>query len=420
MASCEGVRRRIAFIDYFATHYRRGLYEELARRMEVDFYFFADERERYWNRKIPLVEAGEFRRVELRRYRVAGEAVMPGLVLELSPRRYDAVVKSLNGKLMLPAVYLASRARDVPFVLWTGMWHHPRTSFHRLTRPVTEHVYRSAEAIVTYGEHVKRFLTDTSGVDPSKVYVAGQAVEAERFTAAQPARNGSAEVLYVGQFEERKGLTHLLDAFAALPDLPAKLRLIGNGSLEPQVSRRAAQDPRVELVGYVPQERLPAELARSRCLVLPSITTDLDREPWGLVVNEAMHAGLPVVATDAVGARGRRARRGRPQRLRGPRGRRVCAGGCARPARRGSGAGRTPRRPGPRGRRAIHPQRHGRRLRGSRRARGRSSPLSHPEVTVSAATQRSYHRLTQYSVHRCLLQSPRPRRCAANTRSTTS
>ena len=52
------VRRRIAFIDYFATHYRRRLYEELARRMDVDFYFFADERERYWNRKIPLVARG--------------------------------------------------------------------------------------------------------------------------------------------------------------------------------------------------------------------------------------------------------------------------------------------------------------------------------------------------------------------------
>jgi glycosyltransferase involved in cell wall biosynthesis len=35
---------------------------------------------------------------------------------------------------------------------------------------------------------------------------------------------------------------------------------------------------------------------------LPSITTELDREPWGLVVNEAMHAGVPVVTTEAVGA----------------------------------------------------------------------------------------------------------------------
>jgi glycosyltransferase involved in cell wall biosynthesis len=58
----------------------------------------------------------------------------------------------------------------------------------------------------------------------------------------------------------------------------------------------------VELVGYVPQDRLPEELARARCLVLPSVTTDLDREPWGLVVNEAMHAGVPVVTTDGVGA----------------------------------------------------------------------------------------------------------------------
>jgi glycosyltransferase involved in cell wall biosynthesis len=36
--------------------------------------------------------------------------------------------------------------------------------------------------------------------------------------------------------------------------------------------------------------------------VLPSVTTDLDREPWGLVVNEAMHAGVPVIATETVGA----------------------------------------------------------------------------------------------------------------------
>jgi len=296
------VKRRVAFIDYFATHYRRRLYEELARRMEVDFYFYADERERYWNRRIPLVESGEFRRVSLRRFRIAGQAVMPGVALELSRHRYDAVVKSLNGRLMLPTIYLTSRARGVPFVLWTGMWHHPRTPAHLVSRPLTEHVYRHADAIVAYGEHVKRFVADTAAVDPGNVYVAGQAVEPEPFEAVQPALEARAEVLFVGQFEERKGLAALLEAFAALPERPATLRLVGSGSLEGELARRAARDSRIELVGQVPQEGLPAELARSRCLVLPSITTDLDREPWGLVVNEAMHAGVPVVATDAVGA----------------------------------------------------------------------------------------------------------------------
>jgi glycosyltransferase involved in cell wall biosynthesis len=293
---------RIAFIDYFATHYRKRLYEELARRMDVDFYFFADERERYWNRKIPLVQSGDFRRVDLPRYRIAGQALMPAVAPRLLSGRYDAVVKSLNGKLMLPIVYGASRARGVPLVLWTGMWHHPVTAFHRLTHGATGHVYRSAGAIVAYGEHVKRFVVDDGRVDPGRVFVAGQAVEREPFVSVQPARNGAAQVLFVGQFEERKGLANLLDAFSAIPEPSARLRLVGNGALQHEVAQRAAQDPRMEIVGYVPQDRLPEVLSQARCLVLPSITTALDREPWGLVVNEAMHAAVPVVATDAVGA----------------------------------------------------------------------------------------------------------------------
>jgi glycosyltransferase involved in cell wall biosynthesis len=302
VACCAPVRRRIAFIDYFATHYRKRLYEELAQRMDVDFYFFADERERYWNRKIPLVGSGDFHRVELRRFRLAGQAVMPGVAPRLLSGRYDAVVKSLNGKLMLPIVYGASRVRRVPFVLWTGMWHHPVTRFHRVTHALTRQVYRSSGAIVAYGEHVKRFVVDEAGIETDKVFVAGQAVEPERFVSVQPSRNGAAQVLFVGQFEERKGLADLLDAFAAVPEPSARLRLVGNGSLKDDLVRRAAQDPRLEVVGYVPQERLPDVLSQASCLVLPSITTPLDREPWGLVINEAMHAAVPVIATDAVGA----------------------------------------------------------------------------------------------------------------------
>ncbi|CAN5841822.1 hypothetical protein BH20GEM1_BH20GEM1_11450 [soil metagenome] len=295
--------RRIAFIDYFPTHYRRALYEELARRMDADFYFFSDGRERFWNRKLPLAEGGDFRRVEIRRVRIAGQAVMPGIPAALSRGRYDAVIKSLNGKLMLPLTYLASRARGVPFVLWTGMWFHPQTPFHRVTRPLVESLYRQVPAIVAYGDHVKRALLDVRDVEPEKVFVAGQAVAAERFTSVRGDGDSKVpEVLFVGQFEARKGLADLLCAFELLHDVPARLRLVGNGSLEANLRARVAEQPNVEVVGHVAQEDLPRTLARSRCLVLPSITTRLDREPWGLVVNEAMHAGLPVVASSAVGA----------------------------------------------------------------------------------------------------------------------
>ena len=106
----------------------------------------------------------------------------------------------------------------------------------------------------------------------------------------------------MGQFEERKGLPYLLDALDHLRDTGARLRMIGGGVQSEWVRAQADGRDDIELVGYRSQAELPGEFARARCLVLPSITTREDREPWGLVVNEALHAGVPVVVTDAVGA----------------------------------------------------------------------------------------------------------------------
>jgi glycosyltransferase involved in cell wall biosynthesis len=289
-------------VDYFCPHYRRPLFEELARRMEMDFYFFSDARDKWWNSRLPTIEDGDFRRIALRRYRIAGEPFVPALPLRLRPDRYDAVIKNLNGRLMLPSLYGAARLRGVPFVLWTGMWFHPQTTFHRVSRPVTEALYRDVPAIVVYGEHVKRVLLEVPGVDSEKIFVAGQAVDASRFEALQPARNGRPVVLFIGQFEERKGIDDLLAAFEQVTDPDAELRLVGSGSLEEHIRQQINGRSRVTIVGHVSQDRLPAELERATCLVLPSVTTHETNEPWGLVVNEAMHAALPVVASDAVGA----------------------------------------------------------------------------------------------------------------------
>ncbi len=268
----------------------------------MDFYFFSDGRDKWWNSRLPTIEDGDFRRIALRRYRIAGESFVPSLPLRLTADRYDAVIKNLNGRLMFPSLYGAARARRVPFVLWTGMWFHPQTTFHRLTRPITEALYRDVPAIVVYGEHVKRVLLEVPGVRAEKIFVAGQAVDASRFAGVQPARNDRPVVLFVGQFEERKGIDDLLAAFDRVTDPEAELRLVGSGSLEEQIRRRIDGSSRVTIVGHVPQDDLPAELERATCLVLPSVTTRETNEPWGLVVNEAMHAGRPVIATDAVGA----------------------------------------------------------------------------------------------------------------------
>ena len=183
------------------------------------------------------------------------------------------------------------------------MWYHPTTVYHRLTRPAIEGVYKHSDAIVTYGDHVKGFVTQTPGVDAAKVFSAGQAVDPTRFEAIRPSRSAPPVALFIGQLEARKGLDVLLDAWGVVGrGLGARLHLIGNGSLEVEIRERFGESGDVELLGYVPQEQLASHLEQATCFVLPSVTTALDREPWGVVVNEAMHAGLPVIASDAVGA----------------------------------------------------------------------------------------------------------------------
>jgi glycosyltransferase involved in cell wall biosynthesis len=112
------------------------------------------------------------------------------------------------------------------------------------------------------------------------------------------ARVGSPFVLFVGRLEREKGVDVLLEAWRlANLGAGAVLGMAGEGPLRDRV-----EAPGVRPLGYVPRPELPALYAAADVLVLPSVRTATFVEPWGLVVNEAMHQGTPVIASDAVGA----------------------------------------------------------------------------------------------------------------------
>jgi glycosyltransferase involved in cell wall biosynthesis len=226
--------------------------------------------------------------------------------------RYRAVICGLGGRVALPASYAAARRARVPFVLWASLWGHPRTPAHALSYLPLRHIYRHADAIATYGPHVSAYVSERRG-NSHNVFEAPQAVSAEEFgkpisdelriharvQAGAPADKGFL-ALFVGRLEKEKGVRVLLDAWRKA-DLGADavLALAGDGPLRGE----AAKQPHdVQALGFVPRDHLPALYAAADVLVLPSIRTETFLEPWGLVVNEAMHQGTPVITSDAVGA----------------------------------------------------------------------------------------------------------------------
>jgi glycosyltransferase involved in cell wall biosynthesis len=112
---------------------------------------------------------------------------------------------------------------------------------------------------------------------------------------------GRVVYLFSGQLVERKGVDVLLSAFAGLaawnPDVA--LVLLGDGPLRPALEALVPPDlrPRCRFAGALPQAGLPAAFRAADAFVFPS-----RHDGWGVVVQEACAAGLPVVATRQTGA----------------------------------------------------------------------------------------------------------------------
>jgi glycosyltransferase involved in cell wall biosynthesis len=306
---------KVAFITNICAHYRVQTFETLARYHDTGYYFFSAGDDWYWQQEHG-VRAGDFDYEYLPGFQVGRTRVTPTLSWRLWCGDYEVYIKCINGRFALPITYLVARLKRKPFILWTGIWMRLQTFFHRLTLPLTRYIYHHADAVVVYGEHVKRYLV-SEGVPAERVFIAAHAVDNDTYSRTVPEEEKAAlrqelgivarqkVVLYLGRLEEVKGLPYLLDAFASLQREDAVLVIAGTGSEQANLKRyvqgKGVTD-RVVFAGYIQPERTVSYYALAYVYILPSITTPYFKEPWGLVVNEAMNQGVPVIATESVGA----------------------------------------------------------------------------------------------------------------------
>ena len=155
---------------------------------------------------------------------------------------------------------------------------------------------------VAVSRHVAGRLRERFGVPEAKITVIPNAVEPRALAprdatlrARLDARGDRALVLTVARLEEQKGITHLLDAAAMLPDVV--FVIAGDGPERGRLEAKAASLGLSERVQWLGQRRdVPSLLAVADMFVLPSLNEGLP-----LAAMEAMLAGVPIVATDAGG-----------------------------------------------------------------------------------------------------------------------
>ncbi|MHB8571412.1 MAG: glycosyltransferase family 4 protein [Candidatus Dormibacteria bacterium] len=145
-------------------------------------------------------------------------------------------------------------------------------------------------------DFVSRYFPGTYEVIPN-------GVDVERFALPRHERQGGPHLLFVGRLEKRKGVRHLLRAYLeARANFPGMtLTVVGDGKLRAAYERFVARHelPGITFAGYVSDAELPGHYARADIFCAPAT----GRESFGIVLLEAMAAGLPVVATDIDGFR---------------------------------------------------------------------------------------------------------------------
>ena len=321
---------RVAFWHNTFAPYRVPLFQQLAAYPDIDltvYYGSPKDRHRQWAVNFGAGYA----------YKLLPHVTIPGyphkfnhtFFQELLRQRYDVLIASEN-ELGCQIAFWASRRLKRPFIVWSEEINY------QIVRDVREYtlasvlrktaafigrklhyavffpfyygavyVKRHADACIAAGQKTEEHLRSLGATCPC--FHHGSTIDTLDFTRQLQAQQpdalkqalgiaGKTVVLSVSYLQKRKGVQYLIEAFLAIQPPNAVLLIVGDGEYKSELRKLVPPDCRNIL--FLGHDESPAKYyALADIFVMPSFS-----DPWGLTVNEAMLAGLPVITTTNVGA----------------------------------------------------------------------------------------------------------------------
>ena len=320
-SAASGREGRLALLVDVPAPYRIPVFNHLADQLGSRFrVFFMARRDRGRRWEVRLDEAGfeyEFMRgIDLCGWSRGrfGCYLNPGVGRALRGFAPRVVVV---GSYSHPTAFLAAwRVRHLPskLALWCESTLHDARRSSTLVERLKAWFIGRCDGFIVPGRASREYL-GAYGIGAERIFLAPNAVDSDFFrdgaAAAQTAEarrqfrtaHGlpNFNVLFVGRLSPEKGFPVAVDVVEKLQAQGSEVGLlvVGDGPMrhayEQLVSERRLRH--VVFVGFVQQRELPFYYGQGDVLLVPSKS-----EPWGLVVNEAMACGVPVLCSTSVGA----------------------------------------------------------------------------------------------------------------------
>ncbi len=311
------MKRRLVLLTEIIAPYRTPVFNALSEREDVDLHvIFLSETDR-------SLRDWEVVKSEIRfsyevlpsfRRRVGKYNVLLnwGLNRALRQAKPDAIVCGGYSYLASWQAARWARLHRVPFLMWVESNAYDQRREHAVVEYLKRRILHDCVGFIVPGRRSREYL-ESMGLDSRKIFCAPNAVDNHFFCrSAESARNNILDhrkahrlpahyFLFSGRLVSAKGVFDLLEAYARLsPELRAQFGVVfvGSGPAEHDLRRRAeAISPgTVCFPGFVQREQLAVFYALADILVFPTHT-----DTWGLVVNEAMACGLPIICSSVAG-----------------------------------------------------------------------------------------------------------------------
>ncbi|MGH9510682.1 MAG: glycosyltransferase family 4 protein [Terriglobales bacterium] len=311
------MNRRVVILTEIIAPYRIPVFNALARFDGIDLHviFLAetDATTRGW-----LVYKNEIRFshqvLPSYRTRLFGKNILlnVGIGAALRKARADVIICGGYNYVAFWRAWFWSRRHEVPFLLWAESNARDRRRNAQWIEHLKSVFIRRCDGFVVPGAASREYLKSFN-IAEERVFTAPNAVDNGLFEAiAGDTRRDAAKwrlqlglpqrfFLFVGRLVRAKGVFDLLRAYNAMD---AQLRnqiglvFVGGGDARAELERLARnfKSVSIQFSGFVQRDNLARYYALAEALIFPTHS-----DPWGLVVNEGMACGLPVVCTEAAG-----------------------------------------------------------------------------------------------------------------------
>lgn len=309
--------RRLVIITEIISPYRIPLFNTLARRGDVDLHvIFLAETDPSLRQWLVYKEEINFSyevlpswRRQIGRYNIL---LNRGIGPALSRAHPDVI---LCGGYNYAASWQAldwARRRDIPFFLWSESNRQDMRPGKSLIELLKYNFLHGCTGFVVPGHAAREYLL-MLGIRETRIFTAVNAIDNVLFwTAAETARRHATDLrlklelpqryfLFAGRLVREKGVFELLSAYAKLDEALRQqigLVFVGDGPCRKSLESEAysISNERIQFVGFAQREQLITYYALGEMLVLPTYS-----DTWGLVVNEAMACGLPIILSRAAG-----------------------------------------------------------------------------------------------------------------------